>query len=215
MIASVLITSPFKKAGCPIQVMTTSRKNTTVLVVDDDEAYVEVYAKWLQDDYNVIVANGGGKALTRLDDTVDVVLLDRRMPELNGDQVLKEIREQQLDCRIALVTAVEPELNIVEMDFDEYLTKPVSQRDLKELIEQLLMRERFSEAVQHGFQLASKKSTLEATYSTDELARSDQYADLLDELSDIEDKIGQSINDLIESDQIVAAYKDLREHQTN
>lgn len=195
--------------------MTTSRKNATVLVVDDDEAYVEAYANWLQDEYNVIVANGGGKALTQLDDSVDVVLLDRRMPELDGDQVLKEIRKRQLDCRVALVTAVEPELNIVEMDFDEYLTKPVSQHDLKQLIEQLIIRERFSEAVQHGFQLASKKSTLEANYNSEDLKSSDQYKTLLDELSEVEEEIGKSINDLIESDQIIAAYQDLKKHHVN
>lgn len=195
--------------------MTTSRKNATVLVVDDDEAYVEAYANWLQDEYNVIVANGGGKALTQLDDSVDVVLLDRRMPELDGGQVLKEIRKRQLDCRVALVTAVEPEFNVVEMDFDEYLTKPVSQHDLKQLIEQLLIRDRFSEAVQHGFQLASKKSTLEASYNAEELKSSKQYKTLLDELAEVEEDIGKSINDLIESDQIIAAYQDLKDFNTN
>ena len=146
---------------------------------------------------------------------MDVVLLDRRMPELDGDKVLKEIRKRQLDCRVALVTAVEPELNIVEMDFDEYLTKPVSQQDLKQLIEQLLIRDRFSEAVQHGFQLASKKSTLEASYNAEELKSRSQYKTLLDELSAVEEEIGKSINDLIESDQIIAAYQDLKDHHTN
>jgi DNA-binding response OmpR family regulator len=179
-------------------------------VVDDDEAYVEAYANWLEDEYNVIVANGGGEALTQIDNTIDVVLLDRRMPELNGDQVLKELRKRQLDCRVALVTAVEPELTIVDMDFDEYITKPVSQQDLKELIEQLLIRDRFSEAVQRGFQLASKKSTLEAAYSSDYLESSDKYMKVVEELMEVEEDIGKSINNLIESDQIIAAYQDLQ-----
>lgn len=181
-------------------------------MVDDDQAYVDAYATWLEDDYNVMIAHGGNEALTQLDNDLDVVLLDRRMPDLNGDLVLKEIRNRNIDCRVALVTAVEPKLNIIELEFDEYLLKPVSQQELEQLIEQLLIRNRFSESVQRGFQLTSTKSTLESTYSAEELEQNDKYEGLIDELSEVENDIGHSINELIESDQVVAAYQDLEKH---
>ncbi len=81
-----------------------------VLVVEDEPDLADLYATWLRGEYRVRVAYGGREALEKLDDEVEVVLLDRRMPDLSGDEALKEIRERGFDCRVAMVTAVEPDL---------------------------------------------------------------------------------------------------------
>lgn len=66
-----------------------------VLVVDDELAYVDAYTARLADTYRVGRASGGVEALGVMDeDAVDVVLLDRRMSDGSGDEVLTELRDR-------------------------------------------------------------------------------------------------------------------------
>lgn len=133
-----------------------------VLVVDDDEDLADTCEYWLRDDYDVRVAYGGQEALDAADETVDVVLLDRRMPTVSGDDVLERLEERGLDCRIAMMTAVEPDTDIVDMEFDDYLVKPVTKTDVRETVEELLVRSDFEEEVQRFFALESAESVLES-----------------------------------------------------
>ncbi|RDI70598.1 bacterio-opsin activator domain-containing protein [Halopelagius longus] len=133
-----------------------------VLVVDDDEDLADTCEYWLRDDYDVRVAYGGQEALDAADETVDVVLLDRRMPTVSGDDVLESIEERGLDCRIAMMTAVEPDTDIVDMQFDDYLVKPVTKTDVRETVEELLVRSNFEDEVQRFFALESTETVLES-----------------------------------------------------
>lgn len=114
----------------------------TVLVVEDEEAVVEAYAMWLSDVAEVRTATGGREALELVDDDVDAVLLDRRMPDLSGDETLAEIRERGYDCRVAMVTAVDPavDVNAVDASFETYLTKPVTKEEIVDAVGELLER---------------------------------------------------------------------------
>lgn len=120
----------------------------TVLVVEDEEAVVEAYAMWLSDVAEVRTATGGREALELLDDDVDAVLLDRRMPDLTGDETLAEMRERGYDCRVAMVTAVDPDVDVgtVDASFDTYLTKPVTREEIVDAVEKLLERSARDEA---------------------------------------------------------------------
>lgn len=111
-----------------------------VLVVDDDEALTDVYAAWLSGQYEVDTATTGEVALDRLDEGVDVVLLDRRMPGLSGEEVLDRIRTAEYNCRVAMVTGVRPNTDVVELGFDEYLIKPIDQDDLHDVVDTLVDR---------------------------------------------------------------------------
>ncbi|MGB9965958.1 response regulator [Halobacterium hubeiense] len=145
----------------------TRENSPAVLVVDDEEDLADLFTAWLSDEYSVETAYSGQAALDALDESVDVVLLDRRMPDLSGDAVLTEIRERDLDCRVAMVTAVDPDFDIVEMGFDAYLTKPVTNEDLHGVVETLLARKRHDAAVQRYFQLVTKRAALDAQYGAD------------------------------------------------
>jgi len=106
-----------------------SEQPPLVLVVEDEPDLADLYAAWLGDEYRVRTAYGGQEALDELDeadDEVDAILLDRRMPGLSGDEVLAAVRERGIDCRVAMVTAVEPDFDILKMGFDDYLVKPVT-----------------------------------------------------------------------------------------
>lgn len=149
-----------------------------VLVVDDNRHLVDLYAAWVADMFQVRTAYGGKEALEQLDDTVDVVLLDRRMPELSGDEVLAHIRDRDLESRVALVTAVDPEVDVIELGFDASVTKPVDRDTLHETVETLLRRNSYSERLREYFTLVEKKAALEATNGDAAHAESAEYRTL-------------------------------------
>lgn len=163
-----------------------SDDTNTVLVVDDEPNVAEGYALWLEDDYDVLVATGGEEALEKVPEA-DAVLLDRRMPGMSGDEVLEHIREADYDCRVAMVTAVDPDFDIIDMPFDAYLTKPVERSDLRATVEQLLTLSEYDDAVQEQFRLAEKRATLEMKKSQSELEESEEYEELTERLEELQD----------------------------
>lgn len=147
----------------------------TVLIVDDEPSLTSLYATWLGDQYDVRIANNGREALEAFDDTVDVVLLDRRMPDLDGTEVLEQLGKDDTDCKVAMVTAVEPSCDVMELGFDDYVVKPVDQSVLAETVEALITRREYSAVLQEYFQLVSKQATLAATQPSDQLRASGGY----------------------------------------
>ena len=75
-----------------------------ILVVDDDKMNLATARKVLSEDYKVIPVVRGEQALSYLKNgTCDIILLDINMPEMNGFQVLKKIREME-HCETVPVT---------------------------------------------------------------------------------------------------------------
>ncbi|EMA65475.1 response regulator [Halorubrum kocurii] len=171
----------------------------TVLAVDDEPDLAELYRVYLDAAYEARIATSGEEALSMMDESVDVVLLDRRMPEMSGHEVLEAIREDGYDARIAMLTAVEPDVDIVEMPFDDYKTKPVTREDLLGLVEVLLHRAEFDEHSQEFFALASKKAALEATDTTD----TDEYEELIDRMEAVRDRVDDTLDRLSARDAFV------------
>jgi DNA-binding response OmpR family regulator len=134
---------------------------TTVLIVDDEREVADVYALRLDGEYETRTAYGGPEALSELDQSVDVVLLDRRMPDRSGDEVLAEIRDQGYDCRVIMLTAVDPGRGILDMPFDDYLCKPVDKDDLVRAIEQQLRVQQHDGRLAEYLEVCSKLSLLE------------------------------------------------------
>jgi len=152
-----------------------SSDTPTVLVVDDEQEVADVYAFRLKRTYDVRTAYGGQQAVDAVDEDVDVLLLDRRMPGMSGDKALQAIREAGYDCRVIMTTAVEPEFDIVDMPFDDYLCKPIEQDTLQQAIESQLTAKQYDETVTELFRATSKIAVLEAEKTTEELANSEQY----------------------------------------
>ena len=170
-----------------------------VLIVEDEVDLADLYAIYLSDVYEVETANNGRAALDLVSDDTDVVLLDRRMPDMTGDEVLGEIRAKGIDCRVAMITAVEPDLDIVEMPFDDYLVKPVTQEDLRGLIDVLLRRAGYDTRAQEFFQLASKKAALESTpdVSVEDEA---EYQELTQRMEELRGDLDETLSELTDDD---------------
>ncbi|RDI70698.1 HalX domain-containing protein [Halopelagius longus] len=180
-----------------------------VLIVEDEPDLADLYATWLKDEYRVRVAYGGREALEALDEAVDVVLLDRRMPDLSGDEALAEIRDRGFECRVAMVTAVEPDFDIVAMGFDDYLVKPVSKEALEGTVSNLLLRNAYDDGVKELFSLASKKALLESEKDATSLESSEEYNELDGRLKELRSELDEALQNLDDERDIAAVYRDL------
>jgi len=168
----------------------------TVLIVEDSETVADTYAAFLADDYHVRTAYGGEPGLAMLDETVDVVLLDRRMPGLSGDEVLDRIAERPHDTRVVVLTAVDPEFDIVELPFDAYVIKPVERAELRAIVADIVERSGYDEDLRHFLALASKRATLELEKTEAELAHSDQYDRINRRLRQLRASLGADAEEL-------------------
>ena len=121
-----------------------SEKQGLILVVDDEEMVRNLVRRTLQEaDYDVITAVNGQEALDKVSQfNISLVLLDIKMPGLDGFQVLDRIR-QHSDIPVIMLTAVK-EVTAVRDSFnlgaDDYVTKPFSKKELLLRIQTKLRR---------------------------------------------------------------------------
>lgn len=173
-----------------------------ILVVDDEQNVADAYALRLGTKYDdVITAYGGAAALEVVDESVDVVMLDRRMPEVTGDDVLAEIRERELPCHVTMVTAVEPDYDIVEMGFDDYVVKPVDREDLFEVIEKMLAFDDLGPGAKEYYARMSKKQALEEQKQSRDLESNPEYAELNEDVQAYGSMIVSLAEDAIRANQ--------------
>ncbi|WGL95365.1 envelope stress response regulator transcription factor CpxR [Arsenophonus nasoniae] len=122
-----------------------------ILLVDDDRELTSLLKELLEmEGFSVIIAYDGEQALTLLDSTIDLLLLDIMMPKKNGIDTLKEIR-RQYQIPVIMLTARGSDLDRVlglELGADDYLPKPFNDRELVARIRALLRRSNWSEQSQ-------------------------------------------------------------------
>lgn len=166
--------------------------NVSVLVLEDETKLLEAYVKGIEPEYDVYPAESGAAALEHVEelgDELDVALLDRRLPESSGDDVLRSIQGTSIDCRTAMVTAVDPSFDIIDMGFDDYIIKPVTPSDLRDVIDRLLVLDEYDETYRRLSQKRVKQSVLAAEKSRTELRHSDEYVRLQEEISELESQL--------------------------
>lgn len=121
----------------------TSKKNR-ILVVDDERGLVKLIRLNLEHDgFEVFEANNGAQAMDRLRAVLpDLVLLDVMMPDLDGFQVLRMIREIGSTPVIMLTAKGEENDKVrgLELGADDYVTKPFSPRELVSRVKAVLRR---------------------------------------------------------------------------
>lgn len=115
----------------------------TILIIDDDAGLRESITETLVDLHHTSVEAADGRAgLTRLERPgIDAVLLDLRMPGLDGLEVLRRIRASPDAPPVAVLTAVSTATNTIEamrLGAVDHLTKPVTRADLVALLKRML-----------------------------------------------------------------------------
>lgn len=161
----------------------------TVLVVDDEKGLADLYATWLREAFDVEVAYGGKAALETIEEAdVDVVLLDRHMPDLPGDLVLTVLRDRGYDMPVAMVTGVEPELNVLELGFDQYVLKPVDGDELLDVVRDLIELESYDAHDRTLSELRVKRNVLQVELPDAKLADSEEFAHLERRIEQLEQR---------------------------
>jgi two-component system KDP operon response regulator KdpE len=119
-------------------------RNLTVLVVDDEARLIDLIRMNLElEGFRVLEAANGYEALERLkEDLPDLIILDVMMPEMDGFETLKHIREVSTVPVMMLTVRNEEGDRIRGLDLgaDDYLTKPFSPRELLSRTKALLRR---------------------------------------------------------------------------
>lgn len=116
----------------------------SILVVDDEPKILEVVKAYLEkEDYEVILATDGEKALKAFEEErVHLIVLDLMLPKISGEEVCSKIRTIS-DIPIIMLTAKTEEDEKIEglaIGADDYLTKPFSPRELVGRVRALMRR---------------------------------------------------------------------------
>ncbi|HUL43550.1 MAG TPA: response regulator [Bacteroidota bacterium] len=118
-------------------------KSIRILYVDDEQNLRQLIKEQLMGEgYNVDTADDGDTASEKLkSEKYDLVLLDIRMPRMNGIEVLKFIKSKKLSCRIIMLTAVDDlaiAMEAVKQGANDYLTKPYELETLLKSIRRVM-----------------------------------------------------------------------------
>jgi two-component system, NtrC family, response regulator AtoC len=126
--------------------MSDRAKRTRILVVDDEEIVRESLAGWLEKDgYTVASAPDGASALERAGrERWSILLVDLKMPGLDGIQVLEEVKKLQPEAAVVIMTAyatVDTAVTAMKLGADDYLVKPFDPQELSLLIRRIVDRQ--------------------------------------------------------------------------
>jgi DNA-binding response OmpR family regulator len=118
-----------------------------ILVVEDEDLLADAVATWLRGEaFAVDVAYDGEAALDRLAlSRYDVVVLDRDLPGVHGDEVCRQLVASGAETRVLMLTAaaaVRERVNGLGLGADDYLTKPFAFAELSARVHALARRTR-------------------------------------------------------------------------
>lgn len=106
-----------------------------IMLVEDTELD-RYYLKNILPDYNITMAKDGIEALDKLDENLDLILMNIQMPHMDGIKATKEIRKINKDIPIVAYSSQNP--NDMPDIFDGYIWKPASKDYVKKTIESYL-----------------------------------------------------------------------------
>jgi DNA-binding NtrC family response regulator len=136
-----LLTSP------PISFIVLSMEiKPTVLIVDDEPGARQSLEVILEDDYRTFSAESGEEALRMFQkEAVDLVLLDVHMPEMDGLEVLRKIKEQDEEIDVIMVSALNlarQAVDAIKLGAYDYITKPYEPEDLLSTVNRVIGKQR-------------------------------------------------------------------------
>lgn len=108
-----------------------SKKN--ILICDDEEGIRESLKLILEDKYELTFANDGNECLTHLKQKpdIDLILLDIKMPQRNGLDILKQIKKINPASRVVIISgysSVETATEAAHLGANDYITKPFEKK---------------------------------------------------------------------------------------
>ncbi len=114
-----------------------------VLIVDDEEGIRESLKLILADHYDLILTENGEQCLECIDKAKDIglVLIDIKMPKVNGLEILSQIKKKRPSLKVIVVTgyrSVETASEAVRLGAAGYIVKPFKSEEILEVVEKNL-----------------------------------------------------------------------------
>ena len=172
--------------------MTTQASSPTILVVEDESSIASFVSLYLKNaGYTVRTASTGAAGLAEAANNPALIVLDLMLPDLDGIEVCKRIR-QTSDVPILMLTARDEDVDKIiglEVGADDYLTKPFNPRELVARIKSILRRsapnrrDLETEVLEHG-DLRIDAGRREVKVVNEEIQLAPKEFDLLWELLD-------------------------------
>ena len=123
-----------------------------VLLVEDQSALARTYQGFLRDEpYNVVHVGSGAGALQALEDMPTAILLDLKLPDMNGLDILKVIREKGLVMPVVVITAhgsMQTAIDAMRAGAADFLVKPFTAERLKVTLKNALEKQELTAVVQ-------------------------------------------------------------------
>lgn len=118
--------------------------NIKILLVEDDVDLANNIESFLSDFANIDIENDGlsGK-FDAVEGVYDLIILDLMLPGMNGYDILKNIRQEQITTPVLILTAkaeLDDKLRGFDLGADDYLTKPFHREELQVRVKALLKR---------------------------------------------------------------------------
>lgn len=144
-----------------------TREPPSVLLVDDDPAVLRAVGRALRSHgYVVVTAQDGEEAAKQIGESAfDVILSDIGMPGIDGIQLLRQVREHDLNVPVILITgepAVRTAVQALEYGAFHYLTKPIGTDSLEAVLEKAVRTHRMARIKQQAAELLGNANALGA-----------------------------------------------------
>jgi len=104
----------------------------TILIVDDERFFCTLLQHILEDSYQIVCVSSAQEGMAALNHhTIDLILLDIMMPDMDGYQLCQQIKNTELFCKIPIIfltvkSEMADEIRGFELGAVDYITKPVS-----------------------------------------------------------------------------------------
>jgi DNA-binding response OmpR family regulator len=116
----------------------------TILVVDDEPAIIQVIRERLaREGFQVHAAANGAAALAALQQPADLIILDLMLPDMDGFDLLRRLRQAGYELPVLILTARDDDVDVVvglELGADDYVVKPFNPRELVARVRAILRR---------------------------------------------------------------------------
>lgn len=120
----------------------------TILVVDDEPGARQSLEVILEDDYRVLSAESGREALEVLQrESIDLILLDVNMPDMDGLAVLRKIKEQDDEMDVIMVSALNlarKAVDAIKLGAYDYITKPYEPEDILSTVHRAISKQKLN-----------------------------------------------------------------------
>ncbi len=146
-----------------------SKKNFKILVVDDDDALRGLIANWVTSmGHHCETVEDGQKAVDYLSNTsCDLVLTDMIMPNMDGMQLLKHIKEKHTDISVIVLTGYSNEysyVDVVQAGAADFITKPFMRDEFSAKLDRVLKERRLLEELRESKNKAEASSKAKTAF---------------------------------------------------